>query len=181
MDSLRPAHSAIEAVGLSVSVDDAFLAASLRYFDSHGGFATAVREAVGRPLPEPLRAIRAELATNPKVTLVWRSPTETLLLCKDAQAFVQLERRLAAAADGCMVDQTGGIRVVRVRGPKTDDLLARLGENCVAPGMGEARTGRLAELQVTALRIEAGEVLLLVDRVYAEHLLEWIAVTAGDL
>lgn len=178
---MRPAHSVIDAGGLSVRVDDEFLAASLRFFNSQGGFATALREAVGGPLPEPLRAIRAELATNFKVTLVWRSPSEILLLCTDTQAFLQLERRLAAAVDGCMVDQTGGIRVVRVRGPKTVDLLARLGANCVAPGMGDARTGRLAELQVTALRLDADEVLLLVERVYAEHLLEWIVVTAGDL
>jgi heterotetrameric sarcosine oxidase gamma subunit len=112
--------------------------------------------------------------------LVWRSPTETLLLSKDPPAFARLEAELAAAADGCMVNQTGGLCVVRVQGRRTDDLLTRLGADSAIPGIGEARTGRFAELQATAVRFAADEVLLIVERVYADHLLEWMAVTAGD-
>lgn len=180
MHNLHAGHCAIDAEGLSVSVDLAVLTASLRYFDAQGGFAALVCEAVGAPLPQTLRAVRAESVTKQVLTLVWRSPTETLLLCEDAQAFAQLQQRLAAGEDGCMVDQSGGIRVLRVRGARTEDLLARLGANSVAPQLGEARTGRLAELPVTAVRTQADEVLLLIERVYADHLLEWIAVTAGD-
>ncbi|MEP6546670.1 MAG: sarcosine oxidase subunit gamma family protein [Gammaproteobacteria bacterium] len=181
MNNLRTGHTVIDAEGLSVSVDLEVLAASLRYFDSQGSFAAAVHDVIGGPLPQPLRALRADPATNhAPLTLAWRSPTETLLLCKDRQAFMQLGQRLAANADGCMVDQTGGIRVLRVRGARTEDLLTRLGANNVFPELGEARTGRLAELPVTAVRIQADEVMLLVERVYADHLLEWIAVTAGD-
>lgn len=181
MDSSHAGHGAMDTDGLSISVDLEVLAASLRYFNARGSFAAAVCDAVGGSLPEPLRAVRVEpTADQAPLTLVWRSPTETLLLSKDPQVFRQLERRLAAMADGCMVDQTGGIRVVRIRGARTNDLLARLGANSVAPELGEARTGRLAELPVTAVRIQADEVLLLIERVYADHLLEWIAVTIGD-
>ncbi len=71
--------------------------------------------------------------------------------------------------------------MVRVCGPRTNDLLARLGADTVIPELGEARTGRLAELQATAVRIQADEVLLIIERVYADHMLEWINVTAADL
>ena len=167
---------------MRVSVDLEFLAASLRYFDSQGAFAAAVRDAVGVPLPQPLHVTPAESVANAaRFMLIWRSPTEILLLSKDSHAFTQLERRLADAEDGCMVDQSGGIRVVRLTGSRTGDLLVRLGANELAPSLGEARTGRLAELQVTAVRVLADEVLLLVERVYADHLLEWLAVSARDL
>ena len=181
MGNLRAGPSAIEADGLSVSIDREYLAASLRYFDLQGSFASILRNAVGAAPPEPLRAIRAVSPRNSApLVLVWRSPTEILLLSKDPLAFAQLEGELAAAVDGCMVNQTGGLCVVRVRGRRADDLLVRLGADTVIPALGEARTGRLAEVQVTAVRGQADEVLLLIERVYADHLLEWIAVTAGD-
>ncbi len=181
MDSSRADPYAIEADGLSVIVDREYMAASLRYFDSQGSFAAILRNALGAALPEPLRAIRAETPLNSVLCiLVWRSPTETLLLSKAPRAFAQLEGEFAAAADGCMVDQTGGLCVVRVQGRRTDYLLSRLGADSAIPGIGEARTGRFAELQATAVRFAADEVLLIIERVYADHLLEWMAVTAGD-
>ena len=181
VDSLQARRGAIQADGLSIRVDPEILAASLRYFDARGSFAAAVCDAVGGPLPGPLRAVHIESASShAALTLAWRSPTETLLLCKDPQSFAQLELKLAGEAEGCMVDQTGGIRAIRVRGARTEDLVTRLGANAIYPELGEARTGRLAELQVTAVRIQAEELLLLVERVYADHLLEWIAVTVGD-
>lgn len=193
MDSLRTGPAAIEADGLSVSIDGEYLAASLRYFDAEGSFVAIVRNTLGAALPEPLRAARVEVdaggaaptggegpANSSHFILVWRSPTETLLLNKNPAAFAQLEAQLEAAADGCMVNQTGGLRVVRLQGPKTDYLLTRLAADSSIPGIGEARTGRFAEVQATAVRFAAGEVLLIVERVYADHLLEWIAVTVGD-
>jgi sarcosine oxidase gamma subunit len=79
-----------------------------------------------------------------------------------------------------MVNQTGGLCVVRVQGRRTDYLLTRLGADSAIPGIGEARTGRFAELQATAVRFAADAMLLIVERVYADHLLEWMAVTADD-
>jgi hypothetical protein len=59
--------------------------------------------------------------------------------------------------------------------------LLRLGAATAIPTLGEARSGRLAELQVLTACVNAGEYLLLVERVYAIHLLEWIGATAADL
>jgi heterotetrameric sarcosine oxidase gamma subunit len=182
MDKLRDVPSPIEADGLSIMIDGGWLAASLRYFDAQGSFAAILRSAVGAGLPEPLRAIQAVAPASPvPLILIWRSPTETLLLSKDPPAFARLEDELAAAADGCMVNQTGGLCMVRVQGRRTDDLLTRLGATSAIPGIGEACTGRFAELQATAVRLAEDAVLLIVERVYVDHLLEWIAVTARDL
>jgi hypothetical protein len=79
-----------------------------------------------------------------------------------------------------MVVQTGGIRVLRVAGSRARDLLLRLGSAQAIPALGEARTGRLAELQVLTACVQAGEYLLLVERVYANHLLEWVRATVAD-
>jgi len=181
MDNPR-GRSAIDIDGLSVSADHGVQVASLRYFHPTGIFAAAVRETVGRELPEPLRAFQVGNATQrANVILAWRSPTETLLLCNEKAAFDELERQLAAAPDGCMVNQTGGICVLRVQGEKTGDLLVRLGATTAIPNLGEARTGRLAELPVLTARVSPEECLLLVERVYANHLLEWMGATAADL
>lgn len=171
----------VESQGVSVTADRGPLVASLRYFDQAGGFAAAVREAVGRALPEPLRAFQIGSATQGSyVILAWRSPTETLLLSNDRAAFEELERQLAAAPDGCMVNQTGGICVLRARGEKAGSLLLRLGAATAIASLGEARSGRLAELQVLTVCVQSGEFLLLVERVYANHLIEWIRATVAD-
>ena len=182
MDNPQGKPTAIEIGGLSVSTDRDILIASLRYFHQAGRFAAAVREAVDRSLPEPLRAFQVgSAAQGSYVILAWRSPTETLLLSNDRAAFDELERQLAAAPDGCMVNQTGGIAVLRLRGERAGDLLLRLGAATAIPNVGEARSGRLAELQVLTACLAPQEFLLLVERVYANHLLEWVRVTAADL
>jgi len=183
MDNARggPPANEIEVNGLSVSVERGLLVASLRYFDRTGSFAAAVRDALGRPLPECLRAIRFDAAANAaQFLLAWRSPTETLLLCQSHAAFFELEQRLAAAADGCMVNQTGGVSVIQVQGPGAGDLLPRLGASTAIPGLGEALSGRMAEVQVLTACVQEGEFLLLIERAYARHLLEWIGATASD-
>jgi hypothetical protein len=59
--------------------------------------------------------------------------------------------------------------------------LLRLGAATVIPNLGEARSGRLAELQVLTACVSPKEYLLLVERVYLNHLLEWMTATAADL
>ena len=155
--------------------------ASLRYFDRGGRFAETVRETIGMPLPQPLRATAQGTASGSAgVTLAWRSPTETLLLCNDRPVLADLQQRLATAADGSMVDQTGGIRGYRVQGQRARDLLQRMGATTAIPGLGEARSGRLAELHVLTACLQPGEFLLFVERVYANHLVEWIGATVAD-
>jgi sarcosine oxidase gamma subunit len=181
MADSRRNPTVVEIDGLSVIEERGLLAASLRYFDSADRFVAAVHESVGRPLPEPLRAVQIDLATSgAQVILAWRNPTETLLLTKDGAAFAELELRLADEVDGCMVDQTGGVCAFRVRGLKGRDLLLRLGAITSIPALGEARSSRLAELQVMTICVQAGEFLMLVERVYAHHLLEWINATVAD-
>jgi hypothetical protein len=182
MDNSPHTLKTIEIDGLSVVGEPAYLVASLRYFDSTGKFAAAASEVFGRPLVEPLRALRVESAAGGgHCILAWRSPSETLLLCQDAALFSTLEHKLAAQNDGCMVDQTGGIRVVRVTGTKARDLLLRLGAATALPDLGGAHTGRLAEVSVLTLCVRPSDYLLLVERVYAPHLLEWIHATAIDI
>jgi hypothetical protein len=174
--------AAIEAEGLSVSVESGCQLASLRYFDDKGSFAAAVSEAVGRALPEPLRAVQtADPASDKHFLLAWRSPTETLLLCRNRIMFAELERRLADATDGCMVDQTGGLCVIRSGGRRVRDLWLRLAGAAGIPRLGEALSGRCAEVQVLTLCIQEGEFVSLVERVYAAHFLEWARRTAADL
>ena len=180
MDELPAAAFAIEADGMSVKVLRELKIAALRYFDSAGSFAAAARATVG-PLPEPLRALCATTpAGSEQIILAWRSPTETLLMTNDGSALAGLERRLAGMLDGCMVDQTGGVRVLEVKGPRAEELLLRLGADTAIPGLGEARSSRLAELQVLAACVAAQVFLLCVERVYADHLLGWMSATAAD-
>jgi heterotetrameric sarcosine oxidase gamma subunit len=182
MDSPQLNPISVEIDGLSIRADLDAQTASLRYFHHAGTFAAAVHQAVGRELPEPLRAFQIGNATQGSyVILAWRSPTESLLLTNDRAAFDELARQLASAADGCMVNLTGGILVLRVRGDKAGDLLLRLGSATTIPNLGEARSARLAELQVLTVSVVPNEYLLLVERVYANHLLEWIGVTAADM
>jgi hypothetical protein len=181
MDNPPAKFTAIQAGGLSIAVESGWQIASLRYFDRAGSFAAAVREAIGLPLPEPLRAVEARPpGSDSHFLLAWRSPTETLLLCQDRGAFTELQARLKDRVDGCMVDQTGGVCVIGSRGPRIRELLLRLGAPSAIPRLGEALSGRCAEVHVLTACILEGEFLNLVERVYAAHLLEWIRVTAAD-
>ena len=161
---------------LDVRVDETLQAATLRYFAGDGAFAAAVREASGVALPEVLRATSARSA---ELILAWRSPNETLLLAGEP-ALSELEARVAQAADGCLVNLTGGLKVLRVTGEGIPDLLCRLGGTGSIPQLGEARRSRLADVPVLALSVRPGEMLLLVDRAYAEHLMGWIRETLLD-
>ena len=190
VDEPQELFAAIEVKELTVEGIRGMQVASLRYFDSAGNFAEAVKERIGRALPQPLRADSATLDStslgpstqggDAKFILAWRSPTETLLLSADRGAFAHLTESLASVPDGCMVDQTGGLCAVRVSGSRAGDMLLRLGSSASIPAVGEARSSRLAELQVLTLCLQPGTVILLVERVYLAHLLGWMSITAAD-
>jgi sarcosine oxidase gamma subunit len=180
MDSSPNDFHSIESGALSVRIEPGYYIASLRYFDRAGPFTDAVSEELGCKIPASLGAARMEHGGGHSI-LAWRSPSETLFLCSAAEPFSALERRLAGAADGCLVNQSGGMWVVRVTGTEARGLLLRLGAATVLPQLGEARTGRLAELSVLTLSVVPQEYLLLVERVYAHHLLDWIQATAADM
>jgi sarcosine oxidase gamma subunit len=115
-----------------------------------------------------------------ELVLAWRGPTETLLLTADAGCLAAVDRFAAARSDGCLVDLTGGILTLVATGARAPDLLTRLGSTDAVPALGEARTSRLAELSVMSLCTRPGEILLLVERVYARHLFGWIRETIAD-
>jgi hypothetical protein len=170
-----PATSRITSTDLVASVEEAMLVATLRYFAAAGPFAAAVAAATGMPLPAALEA-REEA----QLILAWRSPTETLCVTRSTTRLAELAASLATCAEGCMVELTGGLRVVRLTGLRIADLLCRLGGTASVPAPGEARRSRIADLPVLALSVRAGETLLLLDRAHLPHLLAWIRETLLD-
>jgi sarcosine oxidase gamma subunit len=154
---------------------------SLRYFDSTGPMAANLRGVVGGSLPGPLTAVRYASA-QAELILAWRSPTETLIMTPDAGLFAEIANRAAEdRSAGYLVDQTGGVRAWRLAGPRARAVLERIGSAGSIPALGEARPGRLAELPMLSLSVSEGEFVLLVERVYGEHLLGWIGETAADI
>jgi sarcosine oxidase gamma subunit len=177
MDELPRQYEPMEYAGLTVSVDERMQVATLRYFEPDAAFAQAARAGTGVALPQ---ALQAREARDAQVVLAWRSPTETLCLAGSTAPLSQLAGRLAGAADGCMVDLSGGLKVVRLSGDRVSDLLGRLGGTASVPQPGEARRSRLADVPVLALSVRAPETLLVVDRTYLPHLLAWIRATLLD-
>ncbi len=173
--------AAIGAVGLTINAVTDLQIAALRYFESAGDFAAMVRRQLGIALPQPLRFNAAPgTDSDPTLLLAWRSPTETWLLSTDGAAVAGLATQPAPVADGCVVDLTGGVRVVRVRGPRAGDFLRRLGAVSALSHPGEALSGRLADLNVLTVCLSYEHYLLLVERVYGAHLMDWMRATAAD-
>jgi hypothetical protein len=158
-------------------VEETMQVATLRYLTRSGPFAHALQAATGTPLPEPLEAREI---LDAQLVLAWRSPTETLCITGSASRLAALSARLATAADGYLVELSGGVRIVRLTGLRIADLLHRLGGTGVVPAPGEARRGRLADVPVQALAVRTGETLLAVDRAYLPHLMAWIRETLLD-
>jgi len=170
-----PDTSRIASADLVACVEETMHVATLRYFTRDGLVADVVRGATGMPLPAALEA-REEA----QLILAWRSPTETLCVTRSATRLAELGARLAACAEGCMVELTGGLRIVRLTGLGIAELLCRLGGTASVPAPGEARRSRMADVPVLAISLRAGETLLVVDRVYLAHLLGWIRETLLD-
>ena len=176
MDEWPQLH-ATDCAGLTVAVDASLRVATLRYFSHQGAFAEAVREATGLALPHIQQAVEGREA---QLVLAWCSPTETLMVGARAAELSQLAGRLAGFPDGCFVDLSGGLKLVRVSGERAGDLLCRLGGTASVPAPGEARRSRLADLPLLALSVRPGETLLVVDRAYLPHVLAWIRETVLD-
>jgi heterotetrameric sarcosine oxidase gamma subunit len=194
MAEAQDRNEPLRGAGLSVRIDSAMRAASLRYFATDGAVAAAVSAVTGATLPGNLQAKQAgavarsgtgeAAVTRPLETdwtLAWRSPDETLCFTRDGARLAELQTRVAGAADGCLVDLSSGLTVMRVSGERVAELLCRLGGTASVPSVGEARRSRLADVPVLALCVREGETLLVLDRSYAPHLLGWIRETLADL
>ncbi len=173
----RHSNARLVSADLVACVEETMAVATLRYFAANGAFATAAEAATGSALPGPLAACEVPAR---QLILAWRNPTETLCIARSAGRLAELMEGLAAAPGGCIVDLTGGIRVVRVTGVRTGDLLCRLGGGTSVPAVGEARGGRFADVPVLACSVRGGETLLAVDLAYLPHLLAWMRETLLD-
>lgn len=169
--------------GLTVEVAEGMQVATLRHLAADGPFAHAVRGCTGVALPAVLQVVEVSAEREAPATqmiLAWRSPTETLCITRSAARLSQLQAAVAGAADGCFVDLTGGLEVVRVTGNRLAGLLCRLGGSRSLPPPGEARRSRLADVPVLAVSLRPEETFLVLDRVYLQHLLGWIRETLAD-
>jgi hypothetical protein len=170
----------LEASGLRIDVDTQLKIGALRYCDP-AVVEDALRLVTGSAAPAARRAVvRTAEPDGESLLLLWRSPTETLIASAGAAPLAALAAQLAAATEACLVEQSGGFWVLRVSGPRCVDLLVRLGATSAIPGLGESLPGRLAELTVLSVCVRDHEVLLFVERLYAEHLLGWIRETIAD-
>ncbi|HVC02849.1 MAG TPA: hypothetical protein VND80_11665 [Steroidobacteraceae bacterium] len=180
MDEPGQSVAALAAAGISVAIDRSVRVAALRYFDVEE-FSLLLHRVLGEGLPLVRRFARGRcIAAEEPFILLWRAPTESWLLCAAAAPIDAVRRDTAASHNACVVDQTGGILALHMSGARTLDLLARLGSPASIPRVGEASSGRFADIPATAVGLDAGEFLLLVERVHVDHLLEWIGETLTD-
>jgi hypothetical protein len=175
MADAAPLYEPLACAGLTVRPEEGPPAAALRYFSREGAFASAVQEATALVLPRTLEAV-----AGGGYILGWRSPTDTLCLAAGATRLGQLGACVSGAADGCIVELTGGLDLVRLTGERVRELLCRLGGSASVPARGEARRSRLAEVPVLALCVQEGETLLLIERAYLPHVLDWVRETVLD-
>jgi sarcosine oxidase gamma subunit len=153
-----------------VSVNVSARIASLRYCNPRGVFAAAL-STLRIAVPEPLRCVVVPPPAAAAGIYAWRSPTETVWICDSPPCFDEIKSALNEADDGYLVDQTGGRRLVQLRGPRSGKLLAHLGSGFAEIAVGASKIGRMADIAVLVCKPSEEEWLLVVDRLYLEHLL----------
>ena len=168
MDSAIDYMDSARQTGLSVN--GSVRIASLRYYNTRGVFSAALSK-LRIVVPEPLRCKVAQPTLGALDILAWRSPTETVWICDSQPRFDEVKSALKEADDGYLVDQTGGRRLVQLRGPPSGKLLARVGSGFAEIGVGASKIGRMADIAVLVCRPSEEQWLLVVDRLYLEHLL----------
>jgi len=88
-------------------------ALSVRYLDTGSTFVEQVQQRLRCRLPRPLEAIEwAETGSAAKLTMAWRSPTETLVLGGRTEV-LSGPGGLPESRDGWVVDMTGAWVVIR--------------------------------------------------------------------
>jgi hypothetical protein len=173
--------AAIEAPALQIELQPRWLAATLRHFERGAALASLVRTLTGLSLPD-VGVARSVTGANGAVTLLaWRNPTETTLLTEDEELLNALLSSPAALEDGMILDQRAGLLVLQARGEAVSSLVARKAGHGAMPAIGESRRARFAEVAVSIVKVRAEETLLVVDRIYAPHVMASIRVSAADL
>ena len=184
MSTIAQVNLGFDVAGLSIHPVAPVWMACIRFFDPAGEFVNGLGGRVGGPMPGPLQALRyaadaGGAMPQSQILLASRSPNETWLLCNQAWVLAALEDFAAGRSEGCVVNQTGAYRIWEIAGDRAPDFMARLG-SAPLPTVGEASMSRVAELTVMTVCVEAGRTLVLVDRLYAEHLACWMAQTLTD-
>jgi heterotetrameric sarcosine oxidase gamma subunit len=164
---------------LAIGVAEPMRVLSLRHLPGGVAAVAGALAAQGlHALPEPRRFI----GDDPCV--LWRSPSEWLLLTADAA----LSERIASAlrpAPGALavaVDLTAGSLVLDLQGAAVDALLSRLVDAAAVPAtVGEGTRARLADIAVALVRIEPDRVRLVADRANDRYLAQWLAYAARAL
>lgn len=169
----------IEAPGITVVADAAMSVASLRYFMPSGAFVAVVRRHLGVDLPLDSNSIA--ITDRPATLLAWRRPGECLLISPDCGIVDELVAASGGFSDGRAINLTHGTCVLRIGGCRSAELFSRVGCHGSMPPPESARATRVAELHVMLIRALSDDILLLIDRLYVEHLMRWIRASIADL
>lgn len=166
--------------GLALQVVEPMHVLSLRHLPG-GGTSELTAAMAGNSLPGlpgPGRCCGIE----PR--LIWGSPTETLLLTKDARLASALIAALrpAPGALACALDSTAGTLVVEMRGENVEALLSRLVDSDALPrNAGQASRVRLADIAAVVWRDAPDCAGLLVDRAHGHYLACWLKYAADGI
>jgi len=174
--ALWPKSSA--AIGLQVALPMHVL--SLRHLPGDGTCAlSAVMAGHLLPgLPGPGHACGIE----PR--LIWRSPSEILLLTQDAALASALLAKLrpAPGALACGLDLSDGTLVVNLRGDDVEALLSRLVDAHALPReTDQASRVRLSDIAAVVWRDAPDHIGLLVDRANGHYLARWLGYAADAI
>ncbi len=116
--------------------------------------------------------------------LIWRSPSEILLLTQDAAHASALLAALrpAPGALACALDLSAGTLVVKLQGGGVEALLSRLVDAQALPRRtGQASRVRLADIAAVVWRDAPDHLALLVDRANVHYLARWLSYAADAI
>ena len=112
--------------------------------------------------------------------LAWRSPQETMALGFTAEPLSAVLAALTPGqSDSAMAARlSDALAVFELHGPRIDDWLALLVDASTIPREpGRCSRGRLADVAVMLLRLQADRLWLLVDGPVSTHLENWLALS----
>jgi hypothetical protein len=173
--------SSIESRHVHIQRDVSLSVASLRYFEAEGTLDHALASTVGAKRPPATRAATApEADAGPADILAWRRPGELLYLTSSPIRFSRVRTAVGSTARSWFIDQSSGYWIIRVGGSRVADLYSRLGGQGALPGLGESCAARLADVPVLSIKVRKADSVMVVDRLYGPHLMQWMRETVED-
>ena len=133
--------------------------------------------AQGVALPDPLQFS----GSSPFV--LWRSPTEWLLIATSDAPADQVLRELAPGrhATACAIDQSPGVIAIELEGGTIESVMSRLVDASAIPREpGCGTRARLGDIAVTMLRVASTHLWLIADHSVEGYLVDWIAYAAAN-